>query len=135
MAAGSPRLAIVDDEPFMCELLTAMLQPCGVQADVFYDGSSFLAGYAPGAYDQVVLDLSLPDVDGFELLERMARKHTQSRVLLISGHAPATVTAAMLYAQGLGFKDASMLCKPFSRMELLLALRLSDAAGPADGKA
>lgn len=135
-AMAGKALAIVDDEPFMQELLLDMLQEQGFALTAFGTGRTFLASHGRACYDAVVLDLSLPDVDGFETLECMARINTSTHILLISGHAQATVAAALLYAQGLGFQNASMLCKPFSRMELLLALQLHDAdsgPGPLDG--
>ena len=117
-------LAVVDDDEAMRALIADMLSRHAPEIATFATGADWLQALQPGRYAQLILDLSLPDMDGFDLLGRMAEQGCILPLLLISGHAQSTVQAAMLYARGLGFTQARMLCKPFSRTDLLLALGL-----------
>jgi FixJ family two-component response regulator len=71
------------------------------------------------------LDLSLPDVDGFELMDQLAAQRVGMSLVLMSGHSLATVRAAKIYGNGIGLKVRGALTKPFSRTELFAALGLS----------
>ena len=75
-------------------------------------------------FTAVLMDLSLPDIDGFDLLDKLAFKATGLPILLMSGHSQAILDAACLYANSLGLRVLGRLCKPFSRAELYSALGL-----------
>ncbi|MGN6575010.1 MAG: response regulator, partial [Nocardioides sp.] len=69
--APSPRLLVVDDEPNIRELLSASLRFAGFEVTAVGTGHEAVAAAASGQPDLVVLDVMLPDLDGFEVLRRV----------------------------------------------------------------
>ncbi len=118
--------AIVDDEPFMSQLVSDMLTSVdvNVDVDVFLLGTDFLQSLNLLKFKTIILDLSLPDIDGFEIMDRLAAEAIGISVLLISGHKSATIDAARIYGRGIGLNMLGALSKPFTRNELFSGLGL-----------
>lgn len=71
-ADGSPiRALLVDDEPALTNLIRMALKYEGWEIDVAHDAADALARYRANTPDVVVLDIMLPDVDGFGVLEQL----------------------------------------------------------------
>lgn len=117
--------AVVDDEPFMAQLVSDMLSSADVDVEVFPLGADFLRSPNLLKFKTIILDLSLPDIDGFDLMDKLAADTIGVSVLLISGHSNATINAAEIYGRGIGLKMSGALTKPFTRDELLAALVLT----------
>lgn len=96
-------------------------------------GLDLLRSSALQSYPTVILDLSLPDIDGFEMINKLADHAPHVDLLLISGRGHATLDSARLVAEGLGFNVVATLNKPFSSMELCIALKLEGAFSPSQG--
>jgi CheY-like chemotaxis protein len=122
--SGGLRVAIIEDESFMADLVQQMIEGPEVETDAFPFAKVFIDSPDAQKFDVLVLDLSLPDIDGFEFLELLATQTPSARVLLMSGHEDAVLRSAALYAKGLGFKVIGTLKKPFSRLEIRSALGL-----------
>ena len=75
-------------------------------------------------FASIVMDLSLPDLDGFDLLGQLSALKHKARILMVSGQSRAVLQASHLYGKALGLNVTGLLCKPFSRDELLIALNL-----------
>ena len=117
-------IAVVEDEPHMASLLSDMLASADIDVEVFHLAADFLKSTGLCEFRTVILDLSLPDIDGFDLMERIATMGLACSVVLISGHAPAALKAARLYGTALGLDVRAAFCKPFSRDELLMTIEL-----------
>lgn len=79
VASDGARVLVVDDEPNILELLTAALRLSGFEvhgAGTAADALRAAAGWRP---DIVVLDVTLPDRDGFSVASELARAATPSR--------------------------------------------------------
>jgi len=125
-AVGERRLfAIVDDEPFMAQLVSDMLASADVDVAVFPLGADFLQSPNLLKFKTVILDLSLPDIDGFDLMDKLAADTIDLPVLLISGHNTATINAARIYGKGIGLNMLGALTKPFTSDELFSGLGLT----------
>ena len=128
------RLLVVDDEPSLRRTCRHVLAADGFDLDEAATGAAALEAVAKNRYDLVLLDVSLPDVSGYEVLKRLreAPGGTYVRVLLLSGMAPADDMAGMLHN---GADD--FLCKPFTPAQLQgrvkAALRLKMMLDRADG--
>jgi CheY-like chemotaxis protein len=116
------RFAIVEDEPFMAQLVRDMLSSEGVGTEVFMRGQDLLESRDLLKFKAIILDLSLPEMDGFEIMDRLVDEAFGISLVLMSGHDLATVRAAELYGNGIGLRVGTALRKPFTRDELLLAL-------------
>ena len=66
-------ILIVDDDPALVEMLTFMLGRGGFQTRAAYDGTRALEILGAEPIDLVVLDVMLPDMDGFEICRRIRR--------------------------------------------------------------
>jgi FixJ family two-component response regulator len=119
--------AIVDDEPFMAQLVSDMLSSANVDVDVeiFPLGADFLQSPNLLKFNTIILDLSLPDIDGFDLMDELAADTIGISVLLISGHDTVTISAAKIYGRGIGLNMLGALTKPFTRNELFSGLGLT----------
>jgi DNA-binding response OmpR family regulator len=71
-------VAVVDDEPDILELVSLHLRKNHFRVREFSDGSSFIKYLNSEIPDLVVLDLMLPDADGFEICKYMKRKKNLS---------------------------------------------------------
>ncbi len=117
--------AIVDDEPFMAQLVSDMLSSADVDVEVFPLGADFLRSPKLLRFKTCILDLSLPDIDGFDLMDKLAADMAGMSMLLISGHNSATINAAKIYGKGIGLNMLGALSKPFTRDDLLSGLGLN----------
>jgi FixJ family two-component response regulator len=115
-------IAIVEDDPFMAELVKQMIDGPEANAEIFLFANNFLQCPYVQQFSIIILDLSLPDIDGFDLLDMLAAKSKNWRILLMSGHETGVITAASLYAKGLGIHVLGPLKKPFSQDELRTAI-------------
>lgn len=68
-----PRILVVDDDVELCELLREYLEPEGFRIDVAHDGAEGLARAISGEFTLVVLDVMLPQVEGFEALRHIRK--------------------------------------------------------------
>ncbi len=122
------RIMIIDDEPQMRRLLKVALTAHGYEireAETGREGIDQAAVFHP---DLIVLDLSLPDLDGIEVIKQL-REWTQTPVIILSVREQEGDKIAALDA---GADD--YVTKPFSMGELLARLRtaLRHAAGAGD---
>ena len=108
------RVLIVDDDPDMLELLTRALERAGYRVDTARDGEAALDLIDADAPDLVVLDLMLPDVDGFEVCRRIRLENQVPIIVLTARDEEEDV----MHGYRLGVDD--YMTKPFS-VRLLVA--------------
>lgn len=111
---------MVDDEPDVVELLQTILQSAGFEVEVATDGRSALARILAKPADLLVLDLMMPDLDGFELLKllRLDRRAAEMPVLIVSAR-----TGQQDQIESLQLGANAYLCKPFSPRDLVRQAR------------
>lgn len=80
----TPRVLVVEDEPDVNELLCQILDVHGLQTEGALDGESGLQRVAEWKPDCLVLDLMLPDVDGFEICRRVKSSDQRVGVLILT---------------------------------------------------
>jgi FixJ family two-component response regulator len=128
-----PLIALVEDDAVMAELVCDMLAALGVDVELFSLGKDLFKSKNFLKFKIVILDLSLPDIDGFDMMERLASECIGMSLVLISGHDLGVVRAAKIYGNGLGLRVRGALTKPFAREQLFaaLGLRLTTELGQA----
>lgn len=109
----SPRIAVIDDEPHMRELLTLALTHAGYDVRSAADGTSGLALVREWSPDVIVLDVMMPKVSGIELLPSL-RRATDAPVVILSARGELEDRVA-----GLAHGADDYLSKPFEISELL----------------
>jgi two-component system phosphate regulon response regulator OmpR len=113
----SERVLIIDDDRKLAAMLQEYLRPRGVEADIAADATSGLGLLARRSYDAVVLDVMLPDLDGFEVCRRVRTSSDVPILMLTARGDPADRVVGL----ELGADD--YLPKPFDPRELLARLR------------
>jgi two-component system cell cycle response regulator CtrA len=95
---------MLKSESFICD--TTDLGEDGLEIGKLYD------------YDIIVLDLMLPDIDGYEVLRRLRAARVRTPILILSGMAELDNKI-----KGLGFGADDFLAKPFDRRELIARIQ------------
>lgn len=113
-------ILIVDDQHRMRDSLKALLSLRGYEVKTCSNGRDALTSLTEGTVDLVLLDISLPDMDGFQVMETVACQHLDIPVILMTGHAS---TASAVKALRTGAYD--YLIKPFDPEELYLSVRIA----------
>ncbi|MCP3975478.1 MAG: response regulator transcription factor [bacterium] len=115
--ASPSRVLVVDDEPMVLEVVTAYLERDGFQVATATSGAEALAAIAEARPDLVVLDVMLPEIDGFDVLGRI-RRTSDTPVILLTAR---TEEPDRVLGLELGADD--YVVKPFSPRELAARVR------------
>ncbi|WP_423464163.1 response regulator transcription factor [Promicromonospora sp. MS192] len=116
---GSPvRVLVVDDEPNLTELLTSALRLEGMDVSAAHDGISAVRTARATGPDAVVLDIMLPDTDGFTVLRRLRALDDRMPVLFLTARDAVEDRVA-----GLTVGGDDYVTKPFSLEEVVARLR------------
>ena len=88
-ANHAPKIVVVDDDYELLKLIAMLLRRIGAQSRTFFDGRAALDHLKEEVPDLIILDLMLPDVDGFEILRqiRAQRQFDAVPVLILSAKA------------------------------------------------
>ncbi|WP_086827847.1 response regulator transcription factor [Allokutzneria sp. NRRL B-24872] len=113
------RLLIIEDEPDLATGLRAGLTHAGYAVDTAETGSAGLEKAETHSYDLVVLDLNLPDVDGLDLCQHLARGEQPPRILMLTARGSLADRV-----RGLDHGADDYLVKPFALAELLARIRV-----------
>jgi CheY-like chemotaxis protein/predicted transcriptional regulator len=78
--SAAKRLLIIDDEEDITSALKAGLEKYGIDVDVSNNPVSTLSNYKPGYYDLVILDIRMPNMDGFELYKVIRKLDNKTKI-------------------------------------------------------
>ena len=112
------RVLIVEDEPDLLAALAQSLREEGYAVDTTGDGRSGLCKATDSPYDAIVLDLMLPQIDGWGVLRELRRAGNTVPVLILTAR-----DALPDRVRGLDSGADDYLLKPFELAELLARLR------------
>ncbi|MDQ6723276.1 MAG: response regulator [Thermoproteota archaeon] len=114
---GKKRICFVDDEPDIILLCKIVLEDGGFEVHTFTDSLLALSSFKPNFYDLIVLDIKMPNMDGFELFKKIKEIDDKTKVCFL--------TASEMYYEtfrkkefGLVDKDL-FLRKPIENDELI----------------
>ena len=131
---GTARILVVDDEPYITDLLAAALRFEGFEVDVAGTGGEAVEASARARYDLVLLDVMLPDVEGTEVCRRMRAEGLGTPVLFLTARDATEDKVA-----GLTVGGDDYVTKPFSLDELVARIhavlrRTTVPAGVEEGR-
>jgi two-component system, OmpR family, response regulator len=113
----SGRVLVVDDEPYITDVLAAALRFEGFDIEVAATGAQALSMALPGGFDMIVLDVMLPDLEGIEVCRQLRAGGTSTPVLFLTARDTSGDKLA-----GLAVGD-DYVTKPFSIDELVARIR------------
>jgi DNA-binding response OmpR family regulator len=113
-------IAVVDDEPDIVELVSLNLQRTGFAVKTFLQGDPFLRSLNSDTPDLIILDLMLPDMDGFEICKLLKAHDRHASIPIIMLTARTEETERVL---GLELGADDYVTKPFSPRELVARVK------------
>ncbi len=126
-----PKILVVDDEPEAVELLEFNLKQAGYVVSTAGDGADALKRARTQTPDLIVLDVMLPEMDGFEICKSLRLDSGTAKIPIVMLTAKAAEIDRVL---GLELGADDYLTKPFSPRELLLRIKKILARGQTEEK-
>ena len=127
MSRGTPIVFVVDDDISVRESLESLIRFAGWQPQIFASAQEFLLRPPVFVPSCLVLDVMLPDLNGFDLQKRLATDRVTMPIIFITGHGDVPMAVRAMKAGAVEF-----LNKPYSDEMLLSAIQeaieCSDAA-------
>ncbi|HXW36048.1 MAG TPA: response regulator transcription factor [Acidimicrobiales bacterium] len=118
--ADKPRILVVDDEQSITDLLSMALRYEGMDVEVARSGREAIDAVTAQRPQLVVLDVMMPDLDGFEVLRRLSAERAASRLPVLFLTARDSLEDKL---RGFTLGGDDYMTKPFSVEELIVRLR------------
>jgi len=112
------RILVVEDEVHLAEALSQILKKQNYSVDVVHNGSYGLDCALSCIYDLLLVDIMMPEMDGFSLLKKLRSKGVSTPVVLLTAKSDITDKVT-----GLDYGADDYITKPFSTDELLARIR------------
>ena len=111
---------VVDDDASICRSLSLLLKSNGFKVETFTQAADFLAFKHPKVSSCLILDIRLPNINGFALQEIMSQRGISTPIIFITGHGDIPMSVKAMKAGAIDF-----LPKPFTEKKLLEAITLA----------
>lgn len=112
------RILVVEDEKYLNEAIVHLLKKNNYTVDSVLDGEDGYDYIMSDIYDIVILDVMLPSMNGFEILEAVRKEGNKATILMLTAKSQIEDRV-----QGLDYGADDYLTKPFANEELLARLR------------
>ncbi len=120
---SKPRLIVVDDDPEMAALIADVGEMTGFESEASISAKALLEAETQSHHDVIVIDLFMPDIDGFELIDTLADQGCKAAIIMVSGYDKALLRGAGQIAAAHGLNLLGTLTKPFRLEEVEALLR------------
>ena len=118
MSQAAPIVFVVDDDVSIRESLELLIRFAGWQPEIFSSAQEFLAHPRALVPSCLILDVSLPGLNGLDLQKRVAPERTDMPIIFVTGYGDVPMTVRAMKAGAIEF-----LTKPFNDEVLLSAIR------------
>jgi FixJ family two-component response regulator len=118
--ADAPTVFVVDDDPSVRASIQGLLQSASLRCESFGTAEEFLRNKRPDGPSCLVLDVSLPGVNGLDVQRELANSGIHTPIIFITGHGDIPMTVKAMKSGAVEF-----LTKPFHDQDLLDAIRLA----------
>jgi DNA-binding NtrC family response regulator len=125
----NPTLVVVDDEIEMAGFVAEVAEVVGFQVSAVTSVEQLRKTLKRSTPDVIVIDIFMPDIDGFELIGELAERGCTSGIILISGYGRTLLNGAGKIAEARGLNLLSVISKPFRLTELESVLKNAIDAG------
>ena len=110
--SNTKKIMVVDDETDVLSIVGIVLEENGFEVDTFEDPVVALKSYRAGVYDLLILDIKMPEMDGFELYDRIKKIDDNAKVCFL--------TASEMYYKNSRKLDKDLLIqKPIANEDLV----------------
>ena len=130
MSESVSEVYVLDDDVSVREGVASLIRSVGLKVRTFASTQEFLASLQKERPSCLVLDIQLPDINGFELQQELATKDIQIPIIFLTGHGDIPMSVRAIKAGALEF-----LTKPFDDEYLLEAIRNAIARQSKVGQA
>jgi FixJ family two-component response regulator len=117
MSHGTPVVFVVDDDVSVRESLESLIRTMGLRPEIFASAQEFLSHQRVSVPSCLVLDVSLPDLNGLDLQTRIAADQISMPIIFVTGYGDVPTTVRAMKAGAVEF-----LTKPFDNDVLLMAI-------------
>src|ERR1700726_1116241 len=117
-AADAPTVFVIDDDAGVREAIQGLLKSAGLRCTSFGTAEEFLRNKPPDGPSCIVLDVTLPGVNGLDLQRELADAGVRIPLIFITGHGDIPMTVKAMKSGAVEF-----LTKPFRDHDLLDAVR------------
>jgi len=120
MSTSNAIVYVVDDDASICKSLSLLLKANGFKVEAFTNAEEFLGFKHPKLQSCLVLDIQLPNINGFALQDLMAQRGIITPIIFITGYGDIPMSVKAMKAGAIDF-----LPKPFTEKKLLNAITLA----------
>jgi len=120
MSTHGPIIYVVDDDVSICKALSLLLKANKFRVATFTNAEDFLGFKHPKVQSCLVLDIRLPNINGFVLQEVMVQRGIITPIIFITGYGDISMSVKAIKAGAIDF-----LPKPFTEKSLLNAITLA----------
>jgi CheY-like chemotaxis protein len=111
------RILIIDDDPDITLALKTVLEDNGYVVDVFNDPANVVSNFKqPGMYNLLIIDIIMPNMDGFELYEKVKKIDSKVKACFITAYDVYSEALREIYP---GFEVDCFMKKPIENEDLL----------------
>src|SRR5262245_33549664 len=112
-----PVIFVIDDDEAWCRALERLLRAIPCEVRPFRSGAAFLRDHDPQLNGCIIMDMSMPEMDGLEVQKRLAATGCQRPIIFLSGWGTIPTAVRAIRAGALNF-----LTKPVEEPQLLRAI-------------
>lgn len=109
-----PTVYIVDDDPVLCDAIRWLLQSVNLKCEIFHNGQDFLNTQNNNSHGCLLLDIRMPIISGFDILNELNKQHNRLPVIFITGHGDVAMAVRAMQEGAIDF-----ILKPFNDQMLL----------------
>jgi len=114
------QILVIDDDGEMRTAIDYVLEAAGYKVITAANGKEGLREFAAARFDLVIVDIFMPEQDGFEVLMEIGKSSPRPKMLVISGGGTYGLRRVLSWAERFGVQNT--LSKPFTREQLLTAV-------------
>ena len=114
------RILVVDDEPDFCSIVQGQLEKEGFDVDVAYNGVEGLEKVHASPPDAIVLDVMMPEMDGYEVCNRLKadEKYIDIPIILLTAVASHVTSTRYTHRDGMATEADDYIAKPASAEDI-----------------
>ncbi|HUS55578.1 MAG TPA: response regulator [Thermohalobaculum sp.] len=120
MTRRDGKIYVVDDDEAVRDSIEALLSSIGYATEAFGSAQQFLESFDPSGAACILLDVSMPEMDGVTLLESMGADRRGVPVIMVTGHGDVPLAVRAMQAGAVDFVE-----KPFEENRLLQSIELA----------